>query len=305
MKYTYYIADVFTQSIFNGAQIAVFPQAEGLQAEQMQLIARELNLSETVFISHNPESQQRRMRIFSPQAEIDFAGHPIIAVGYVLAACGDISLGEGVTKLVLEQNVGAIEVNISGQDGRASFVQFSRSVKPRVDDFAPSDAELAAMLGIEVNDLDHRKYAPRLVSCGFPYLVVPVWHYDAVRKARFDYAAWSQSNAPQTAAQEIMLFAPKSPFADADFNVRLLGPHIGMHEDPPVGSAMPAFCAYLCAFEHTQKGTHAFAVDRGQAGTRRSVLNMEMDNKREELLSVRIGGQAVIVAEGSLSLTGL
>ena len=78
-------------------------------------------------------------------------------------------------------------------------------------------------------------------------------------------SAWSQSIAPQTAAQEILLFSSKTPFLDADFNARLLGPRIGMHDDPPIGTAMPAFAAYLCSFEHTRKGTYTFAVDRGDA----------------------------------------
>ena len=99
-----------------------------------------------------------------------------------------------------------------------------------------------------------------------------------------------------------MLFAPKSPFADADFNVRLFGPRIAIHEDPPVGSAMPAFCAYLCSFEQTRKGTHVFNVDRGDEKSRRSVLNLEMDNKGEESLTVRIGGRAVLVAEGTVDM---
>lgn len=309
MKYIYYITDVFTQQIFNGAQIAVFPQADGLNAETMALIARELNLSETVFIFHHLENDhRRRMRIFSPLAEVDFGGHPVIAAGYVLGLCGDIDLSSTtpsetqVTAVVFEQNAGAIEVNISSENGQPSFVQFSRSVKPLIDHFAPTDEELAQFLGIAQSELDHKKYSPRLVSCGFPYLVAPVWSYESVRKARFNYAAWSQSIAPQTAAQEILLFAPKSPFPDADFNVRLLGPRIGVHDDPPVGSAMPAFCSYLCSFEHTQKGTHAFSVDRGQADSRRSVIRLEMDNKREEALTVRIGGHAVLVAEGVLDI---
>ncbi|MGD0961625.1 MAG: PhzF family phenazine biosynthesis protein [Methylomonas sp.] len=300
MKYNYYIADVFTQQIFNGAQIAVFPQADGLNAEKMALIARELNLSETVFIFHRiGNEKQRRMRIFSPLAEVDFGGHPIIAAGYVLALCGDIVLSSAITPVVFEQNTGAIDVHISSVDGKPTFVQFSRTVKPLVDRFAPSDEELARFLGIPQSALDHKKYSPRLVSCGFPYLAAPLWNYESVRKARFNYAAWSQSIAPQTAAQEIMLFAPKSPFPDADFNVRLLGPRIAIHEDPPVGSAMPAFCAYLCSFDHTRKGTHVFSVDRGDENNRRSVINLEMDNKGEEALTVRIGGHAVLAAEGA------
>jgi trans-2,3-dihydro-3-hydroxyanthranilate isomerase len=155
---------------------------------------------------------------------------------------------------------------------------------------------------LQIADIDHKKYSPRLVSCGFPYLVVPVWHYQSVRKARFNYKSWSQSAAPQTAAQEILLFAPKSPEPDADFHARLLGPNIAIYADPPVGSAMPAFCSYLCSFEHTRKGTHAFAVERGEQTSRRSLIQLEMDHKQQEKLTVRVGGRAVLFAEGTVEL---
>lgn len=303
MKINYYIADVFTKQLFNGAQIAVFPNADGLSDATMKLLARELNLSETVFVFHPEQgNNKRKMRVFSPKKELDFAGHPIIATAYVLGLCGDIPLNEGVTPIVLEQNAGAINANISVIDGKPTFVQFARTVVSIVDRFAPTDEELASFLGIKQSELDHKKYSPRLVSCGFPYLIVPVWNYETVRQAKFNSAAWSQSIAPQTAAQEILLFAPKTPFADSDFNARLLGPHIGLYDDPPIGSAMPAFASYLCSFEHTRKGTHVFAVDRGDANSRRSVINLEMDNKGHEQLPLRVGGEAILFAQGAIEL---
>jgi trans-2,3-dihydro-3-hydroxyanthranilate isomerase len=306
MNYKYYIADVFTRQIFNGAQIAVFPNAEGLGDEQMRLVAKELNLTETVFVFHpDSDSATRKLRIFSPQGEIDFAGHPIIATAFVLGSCGDITLTEAITPVVFEQNVGPIDVNITAEQSKPVFVQFSRKVSAIVDRFAPTDEELASFLSIQQSELDHKKYSPRLVSCGVPYLIVPVWNYETVRKAKFNYSAWSQSIAPQTAAQEILLFAPKTPFVDSDFNARLLGPRIGIHEDPPIGSAMPAFASYLCSFEHTRKGTHTFAVDRGDAHTRRSVLNLEMDHKGLEQLALRVGGEAVMVAGGMMTIPAL
>ncbi len=303
MKIDYYIADVFTTQLFNGAQIAVFPQADGLSETTMRLLARELNLSETVFIFH-PEGtgNTRRMRVFTPKKEIDFAGHPIIATAYILGCCGDVALTGTITHIVLEQNAGPIDVNITAVDGKPTFVQFARKVTSIIDRFAPTDEELASFLGIKQSELDHKKYSPRLVSCGFPYLIVPVWNYDTVRQAKFNSAAWSQSIAPQTAAQEILLFAPKTPFVDSDFNARLLGPHIGLYDDPPIGSAMPAFASYLCSFEHTRKGTHVFAVDRGDANSRRSVINLEMDNKGHEQLALRVGGEAVLFAQGTIDL---
>jgi trans-2,3-dihydro-3-hydroxyanthranilate isomerase len=303
MKYTYYIADAFTKQIFNGAQIAVFPHADGLSDKQMQLLARELNLTDTVFVFHPDRwSTTRRLRIFSPKAEIDFAGHPIIAAAYVLGLSGDICLTEPVTPVIFEQNVGPIEVNISADAGKPTFIQFSRKVSSIVDRFTPTDEEMAALLTISQSALDHKKYTPRLVSCGSPYLIVPVWSYETVRQARFNYAAWSQSTAPQTAAQEILLFAPKTPFADSDFNARLLGPHIGRDDDPPVGGAMPAFASYLCSFDHLKKGTYTFAVDRGDAQSRRSVINLEMDHKGQAQLMLRVGGEAVVFAKGEITL---
>ncbi len=303
MTLDYYVADVFTNQIFSGAQIAVFPNADGLSDQQMALIARETNLWETVFVS-NPkgEKSKRTMRVFSPLAEIDFAGHPIIATAFVLGQCGDIEVLSDVTPLTFEQNMGEIDVNLSKVNGIASFVQFSRTVSAVVDRYTPSANEISHFLGINADEIDHKKYATRLVSCGFPYLIVPVWNYDTVREAKFNFTAWSQSAAPQTAAQEILLFSPKTPFVDSDFNARLLGPNIGIHDDPPVGSAMPAFASYLCSFDSTQYGTHAFTVDRGDATKRRSVINIEMDHKANTALTLRIGGEAVMVAEGKMHI---
>lgn len=301
MSLKYYVADVFTNTLFSGAQIAVFPNAGELSSDQMASIAREMNLSETVFVTNpNGDSATRRMRIFNPLTEIDFAGHPVIATAFVLATAGDVEVSEGITKLRFIQNHAEIEVNVTIKDGKPSFVQFGTTVSSVIDRYAPSDIELAEFLSIKPEDIDSKKYSTRLVSCGFPYLVVPVTSYEAVRKAKFNYAAWAQSSAPLTAALEVLLFSSKTPFIDADFNARLLGPNIGIHEDPPVGSAIPAFASYLCSFDFTQLGTHTYAVDRGDDKLRRSVLNVEMDHKGKDEMALRIGGEAVMVAEGTL-----
>ena len=267
----------------------------------MASVAKELNLSETVFVFRPQEDlNHRRMRIFSPLGEVDYAGHPIIATAFVLAHCGDIALPERVNTLTFEQNTGPIEINISAENGKPAFIQFNSMVSSLIDCFVPPDEELAAVLSLDISELDHKKYSPKLVSCGVPYLIVPVWDYDSVRNARFDFAAWSNSTAPQMAAQEILLFSPKTPMMDSDFNLRLLGPNIGPHEDPPVGSAVPAFASYLCSFDITAEGTHTYAIDRGTTESRRSVLNIEMDNRGAAQLPLRVGGEAVIFAEGSI-----
>ena len=301
MTNTYFIADVFTQQAFNGAQIAVFPNAEQLNDRQMQLLARELNLSETVFVQPSlGHNNHRKIRIFSPTEEINFVGHPIIATAYVLASCGELELGPQQTDLVLEQNASVTEAAVTTENGQVTFVQYTQQVESVVDRFAPSAQELGELLSIDPETIDNRTFGVRLVAAGSLYLIVPVYEYETVRAARFNYNAWAHSTAPQTSAQEILLFSGRNPNSDANFNVRLLGPNIGLQDDPPVGSAMPAFAAYLASHEHIQTGTHSFAVDRGDNQTRRSVLNLEMDHQGKPLLTIRVGGEAVMVAEGQI-----
>lgn len=306
MEYQYYMADVFTNKVFNGAQVAVFPDARGLTKAQMSVLARELNLSESVFVVPSESvGITRRLYTFTPEGELDFAGHPLIATAFVLASCGKIKLTKNNTVVVLEQNFGAIEVNISGKQGKPKFIQFTRNFSSIVDRFAPTDAELARILSINVGHIDNKTYMARLVFCGAPYLVVPIHYYETVRTAKFNFNAWSQSIAPQTTAQEILVFSAKNPHQDTNFNVRLVGSNIGMYEDPPVGSAMPAFAAYLCSHTHVREGTYTFMVDRGDNQSRRSVLNLEMDKKSEQSLTLRIGGEAVMVAQGSIQAPDL
>ncbi len=303
MNYNYYIADVFTKQLFSGAQIAVFPRAEGLSSKQMALLAGELNLSETVFIlPPGNEKATHKMRIFTPQGEIDFAGHPIIATAFVLAACGEIQVPGPTASLVLEQNTGLINTDVTSQNGKPTFVQFTKTYSTTVDCFAPTDQELASFLCINSAEIDNKKYSVKLASCGFPYLIVPVLNYETVRNARFSFDAWSESTAPHTTAQEILLFSPNNPYHDSDFHLRLLGSNIAVKEDPPVGSAVPAFAAYLCSHKHILENTHSFALDRGDENSRYSVLSLEMDYKDKSLLTIRVGGNAVMVAEGKINI---
>ncbi|MEE9338187.1 MAG: PhzF family phenazine biosynthesis protein [Methylococcaceae bacterium] len=305
MKYKYYMADIFTHHVFGGAQVAVFPDAEGLNNQQMALVAKELNLSETVFLFANEVKASWKMKIFSSLGEINYAGHPIVAAAYVLASIGQIKKQDPYSSLEFVQNSGALNVSVSWKGDAPVFVQYSTKVSSTVDYYTPTETEMASFLGFDSSHIDQKKYQARLVSSGFPYLVVPLLYYDVVRKAKFNYSAWSQSVAPQTAAQEILLFSNRTPNSDSDFSVRLLGPNVSRHDDPPVGTALSAFASYLCSFDHLQKGTYTFAVERGEEATRRSVINLEMDHKGEDELTLRIGGEAVMMAEGVMDIPDL
>ena len=301
MNTTYYTLDVFTKTAFQGAQIAVFPFAENLSEDLLPLIAKELNLSETVFIYPSDKDENTfKVRIFSPTAEIDFAGQPVLAIANVLAETGRVDLKGDYTRIVLQQNSQDVVVNISADDKGQRFVQFALECTPAIDRFTPTDSELAKLLSIDENDIDHSNYHTRLVSSGLPYLVVPLSSQQAVRKARFDVKAWSESSAPAMAAQEIFVFSAKTDSVDSNFHGRLLGPSIGFNEDPPIGSAMPAFAAYLASHDHVREGTYSFAIDRGTLDTRRSLLHIEVDKRTGRPIMLRVGGDSVLVSKNEL-----
>ena len=302
MNYQYYIADVFTDRIFQGAQIAVFPHAQGLSKDTMQRIAKEMNLSETVFIFNNNGTENHyQIRTFSPQKELDFSGHPMIAAAWVLASIGDLKLTEKHTSLVFEQSTGTVESYVTADDGQPTLIQFTLPVNATIDRFVPTDKELAQILSLDVDELENKQFNPLLVSCDKNYLVIPIRTYPSVRKARFNFKAWSSSSAPSTLSKELLLVTATHGVDKSNFHGRIVGPDIGQTEDPPIGSAMPAFAAYLCEHEQIKQGTHIFTIDRGMESTRKSQLSIEMDNKPDSLV-VRVGGPAVLVSQGQMTI---
>jgi PhzF family phenazine biosynthesis protein len=303
MEYKYHIVDVFTEEIFGGAQIAVFPNANGLDKTTMQMLARELNLSETVFVSESKDKNiTRRLSVYSPTEEIDFAGPPIIASAHVLASIGEIELGDKYTDIIVEENIGPIEVNISQDGDKPELIQFKIKSQPIVDHYVPMEDQLASMLCLDESDIEKIKFQTMLVSDNKPYLIIPLRSFDAVRKAKFNYTAWSQLIAPICMAKDMFLFSKQSDIPASNFHARLVGPDIGVNEDPPIASAIPAFTGYLCEDENLAKGRHTFVIDRGTTMTRKSVLSIEMDNSETKENTIRVGGPAVMVGEGTINI---
>lgn len=308
MTYPYYIADVFTGTPLQGVPIAVFPDADAIPEAMLPAIARELNLSHSVFIFSEEVADSFHLRAFTPQGESEFVGHPILAAVRSLAAAGKIAPGEKNQTLTLVGGQGGgsttVTVNYAARAGRPLFVQFTLRSAAVIDRYTPSDAELAALLSLTPSDIHTHIFHTRLVSTGLPYLMVPLASQATVRKARFNAEAWSRSSAPAMAAQEIFVFSNRTTTRDADFHGRILGVGVGAKEDPPIGSAMPAFASYLAAHDHIREGTYTFAIDRGTQDTRRSLLHIEMDKRANRPLNLRVGGEVVLVSKGELLLPG-
>ncbi len=302
MQIAYYTADVFTEQTFGGAQIAVLPDASQLNESQMQNVAREFNLSATVFVlpaERQDSSPQRfRLRVFSPHQEIEFGSHSTVAAAYILAEIGDVRLEQEHTPVLFLHGEEELPVYISHRQGRPVFVQFSLNTEPVVDNYVPDNRELSSCLSLPYSALESHNFQSLLVSNKGMYLIVSVAGLTQLREAHFKLKAWSQSQGPSTLAQSILLFCSETESRQADFHLRLLGPRIGAHEDPPVGSTIPAFSAYLCAHRHIQQGTYSYVAERGVLSERHSLIEVEMDNRSRDQLTLRVGGRAVMVCEG-------
>lgn len=302
-EYKFYTTDVFTDKLFGGAQIAVIPEADGLTEQQMLLLAREFNLSETVFAFASKDADYDfKLRIYDTHGEVKFGSHTLIASCFVLAKTGQIALDESRTgcKLLLGNKI--YEASIDADNGVPYFVQFATAVSPKIDVYVPRAAELADILSIDQQEIGLAKYRTLLSVTDTNYLVVPVKNYAAVRKAVFDIKAWGRSSAPAMLIRRILLFSNQAASKSADFHARLMGPDIGIDQDLPIGAAIPAFTAYLCEHAHLPRGTHAYVAERGMPESRLSLLSVEMDHKREQEITMRVGGPAVLVSSGVINV---
>lgn len=303
MQYSYYTTDVFTNQIFAGNPLAVFPDARGLSSEQMQAITKEFNLSETAFVLP-PETQSGgvRLRIFTPARELPFAGHPTIGTAFVLAATGRIELQGVETHIVFEEGAGPVDVKIRTENNKPVFTQLSAPRMPEYGPPPPPAAELAEILSLEPGEVLDGPYGPQAVSCGVPFLFVPLASLDALRRARVVHSRWEASLAPYW-AQEMYLFTRDvDETSGVDFRARLFAPGMGITEDPATGAAATAIAGYLALRDHSGAGQLRWRILQGVEIGRPSYLEVEADRAAGELTAIRVGGQSVLVSEGRMEV---
>jgi trans-2,3-dihydro-3-hydroxyanthranilate isomerase len=296
--YAFVTADVFTDQRFAGNPLAVFPDARGLTAEQMGMIAREFNLSETTFVlpPERPE-HTRRVRIFTPGKELPFAGHPTIGTAIALAAGGHIQCTDGETRIVFEEGVGPVPVTIRSTAGIHSFAQLSVARLPEVVGRPPSAAALAEILSLGLSDILQGPDAIQVVSAGVPYLYVPLVDRQAVARARPRLDLWPTTLAA-AGTQEIYIFSHDPVDPKADIHARMFAPSLGVPEDPATGSAVAALGGYLASRDARQSGTLFWHIEQGVFMRRPSHLFLEVDKQDGRTTAVRVGGSAVMVSEG-------
>lgn len=291
--------DVFTTTPHAGNPLAVVLDADGLDTAAMQAIAREFNLSETVFVAAPAEPGHRAgLRIFTPGRELPFAGHPTVGAA-VLLALRDAAEGRGGDVIVLEEQVGLVPCAVSVTSARTGHAIFTLPRLPQELEPPAALALIAGALGLDRREIGFDRHVPRVVSAGVAFTFVPVSSLEALGRVSLDTTLWSQAIRP---ADQPNAFAYCRQTRDAghDFHARMFAPAMGVREDPATGSAVAAFADVIMRFEQPGDGDHRFTVEQGYEMGRPSQITLEMSVRKGALVSARIGGWAVMVSEGVL-----
>ncbi|MCA9884882.1 MAG: PhzF family phenazine biosynthesis protein [Anaerolineae bacterium] len=291
-QHTYHLLDVFTSSPFGGNQLAVFPDADTIPSELMQIIANELNLSETVFVL--PADQQGcdyRMRIFTPRMELPMAGHPTVGTGYLLAHLGKVRMGNGPISLTMQQNVGPIGITIYPEE---PWRVAMRQPKPQFGETLSNDGQIAALLGLSVDDL--ADYPRQVVSTGVPFLFVPLKSLDAAHRIQFNGDVWKQ----HFNERHIYTFTMETELPGSTVHSRMFAPAMGIAEDPATGAASGPLGAYLLTYGLVND-SHIINEQGVEMG-RPSVITIQIDDHADNITGVEISGTSVYMGQGTLHL---
>lgn len=302
MNARYLTADVFTDERFGGNQLAVFPDAREITPELMPHIAREFNYSETTFVLPPIDpGNTARVRIFTPGGELQFAGHPTIGTAHVLASIGLVKLAGAETRIVLEEGVGPVPVTIRSTNGQPDFAQLTAAMLPEVGPPPPSANTLAAMLSLDPGDVLDGDMTAQAVSCGTPFLFVPLRDRATVGRARLKLDLW-ESALGGYLTNKVFVFAMDGERPASDVRARMFAPGIGIAEDPATGSAAVGLAGYLAARDSRTSGTLRWVVEQGFEMGRPSILEIEADKKDGRITAARVGGRTVLICEGTMRL---
>lgn len=334
-NYRFIQLDVFTEEPFAGNSLAVFPEAEGLSDGEMMKIAREMNLSETVFVlkpekavsseaspkaadsvankpaveESNPQSPLRRLRIFTPAREIPFAGHPIVGTWNALSREGVVPLpdgGNGWTRIHHEIGIGILPVDIEFKDGvplQVVMTQGKFEIKNEIDDWQ-EQAEIARGLGLAVEDLDET-LPIQVISTGLPFLAVPIRSLASLRSCKVNSSLLSEVYARAEGTGCYPFSRETIEIGEARAHARLFAPADNIPEDPATGSAAGALGAYLvhhgAANIDPSDGKFSFVIEQGDFIHRPSRINLEVRGETGAVEQVRVGGPSVVVAKGEVT----
>ena len=292
-KYQFYILDVFAEEKYAGNQLAVVRDAAALSDEQMLRITKEMNYSETTFIlSEQPRESGYDVRIFTPAAEVPFAGHPTLGTAFVIRH--EISK-QAVDTINLNLKVGQIPVSFSHSDGKPD-VLWMRQIEP-VFGQTMVPADISEVLGLDGGDIEEG-FPIEEVSTGMFFIIVPLKTLDAVKRAKVARDKYFQL-IENLQAKVILVFCPQTYNHDNDLNVRIFCDFVGIPEDPATGSGNGCLAGYLVKHHYFGNDKIDIRVEQGYEISRPSLLYLRAENKQGKI-DVSVGGRVVMVAQGQL-----
>lgn len=298
MSRRYHILDVFTDRAGAGNPLAIVLDADGLETPAMQAIAAEFGLSETVFVLPPEQERHRaRLRIFTTQQELPFAGHPTVGSAVLLgtldhpATIGDVLFG-------LEETIGVVTCAVSLKtDG--GFARFQIPKLPEEAGAAADITLIAQALGLDKRDIGFENHHPCRFGAGVPFTFVPLRSLEAAGRAKPDLATWTQAFGSEGLGSAY-LYTRDTVDPDASFHARMFAPGAGMPEDPATGGAAAALAGVVQHFDDLSAGDHLLRIEQGLEMGRPSVIELTLTIEGLRLVAASIGGSAVLVRNGIL-----
>jgi len=281
----FHIVDVFGNSKYSGNQLAVFHDTGGLSSDEMQLIAREMNFSETTFVvSSVPSDGGYRVRIFTPLNEIDFAGHPTLGTAYIISKYIQQPEEHNV---VLNLTAGKIPVCSSGG------IWWMKQNQPIFGSTCIPEM-IAEMLGLSLGDID-KTYPVTMVSTGLPFTIIPLKSLNALKKAKINSLHY-KAFIGNAWAKGLLAFSRETYEENQHLSVRVFVDYLGIPEDPATGSATGCLAAYLLKYE-SHSGLLKLITGQGYEIGRPSSLFIEAGIS-DHNYDIRVGGRVIEIAGG-------
>jgi trans-2,3-dihydro-3-hydroxyanthranilate isomerase len=289
----FYIVDVFAEEKYAGNQLAVVRDAADMSDSQMLRITKEMNYSETTFIlSEEQQNGGYDVRIFTPAAEVPFAGHPTLGTAYIIQR--EI-MKEPAETVILNLKVGQIPVSFSYSDGKPG-VLWMRQIEPIFGRTIVS-TDISEVLSLDVGDIEE-SFPIEEVSTGMFFVIVPLKTLDAVKRAKVARDKYFQL-IENLQAKAILVFCPQTYNHENDLNVRVFCDFVGIPEDPATGSGNGCLAGYLVKHCYFGSDKIDVRVEQGYEISRPSLLYLRAENKQRKI-DVSVGGKVLMVAKGQL-----
>ncbi|WP_424982920.1 PhzF family phenazine biosynthesis protein [Maritalea sp. S77] len=297
MKYPFMIADVFTEERFTGNPLAIVFEADGMPDETMLKLAREFNLSETIFV-HKPQSVRHlaAVRIFTPRGELPFAGHPTIGASVALG------LRHKTSAVRLDEKVGTIVSVMTPTGKKSGHARFGLPQLPQRVGNAPDKDLIATHLGLMPHQIGYGGMEPGVYSVSVPFLIVPVQDASVLKELKVQRRGWAEMF--NEGVNGVFIYCPTQSEADNDYAARCFVDMNGLGEDPATGSAVSCLIGHLADNHKFGEGQTDFVVRQGKEMGRPSYIEAQVKLENGKMVHAGLGGHVVINAQGELDLLG-